>query len=131
MAIETPPYAPLGITTDTRWGAARWRRVAMICALCALVAAGVLIAEKAHRLWTANSQAGPMAVEAPVRAAGAPMPTEAPNRVPEASEAAVAPTAAPISPARPAVVEPATVPASIPEPPSPPTVLRGAGIKPR
>ena len=129
MAIETPPYAPFGITTDTRWGAARWRRVAMICALCALVPAGVLIAEKAHHLWTANSGAGPTAVEAPVSPAGIPSATEAPNRLPKPSEPAVAPTAAPISPARPAVVEPATMPAPAPEPSGPPTVLRGAGIK--
>jgi len=128
MAIETPPYAPFGITTDTRWGAARWRRLAVICALCALVAAGVLIAEKAHRLWTANSAAGPTAVEAPVSPAGTPNATEAPDRLPKPSEPAVAPTAAPIPPA---VIEPATIPAPVPEPPGPPTVLRGAGIKPR
>jgi hypothetical protein len=128
MAIETPPYAPFGITTDTRWGAARWRRVAMICALFAFVAAGVLIAERAHRRWTANLGVGPTAVEAPVSAAGIPSATEAPDRVPKPSEPAVAPTAAPIPPT---VMEPATIPAPVPEPPGPPTVLRGAGIKPR
>ena len=130
MAIETPPYAPLGITTDTRWGVARWRRVAAICAVCALVAAGVLIAERAHRLWTAHSGAGSTPAEAPVSAARVPVPTEAPNRVPKVGEPAVVPTATPLTPARPAVVE-ATMPASVPEPSSPPTVLRGAGIKPR
>ena len=127
MAIETPPYAPLGITTDTRWGAARWRRMAVICALCALVAAGVLIAERAHRLWKANSAAGSTPAGAPVNTARVPVPSEAPM----ASEAAVVTTAAPLSPIRPAVTEFATIPDSVPEPPAPTTVLRGAGIKPR
>ena len=129
MAIETPPYAPLGITAGTRWGAARWRRLAVICALCALLAAGVLIAERAHRLWTTYSGAGPTPVETSV-SAGAPMPTEIPNREPRTSEPALVPTAAPLSPTRPAVVE-ATMPVSLAAPSSPPTVLRGAGIKPR
>jgi hypothetical protein len=128
MAIETPPYAPLGITTEIRWGAARWRRLAVFCAVCALVPAGVLIAETAHRLWSSGAAA---VVEAPVGTARVATPTGAPDRAPKTSEPAAAPAAAPMPSARPAGIEPAMVPASIPEPSSPPTILRGAGIKPR
>ena len=123
MAIETPPYAPLGITTGTRWGAARWRRVAIVCALCALVPAGVLVTERAYRLWTAKPAARPSFGEA-VGPAGVPI-----EALPEPK--ATEPVVAPMSPNRSAVTEAATVPAAAPEPPSPPTVLRGAGIKPR
>jgi hypothetical protein len=131
MAIGTTRYLPLGISTNDRWGIARWRRLAALCALVAVAAAGFVIAEKAFELTTMK----PPTKEADSVDHGAPAtPTEAPA-VPPATEAsglteASIPPTVPV----PGLVDGATelhVPAAAPEHPEPPTVLRGAGIKPR
>jgi hypothetical protein len=135
MGIGTSRYLPLGITTDDRWGAARRRRLVAICALCALAAAGFVVAEKASDLMATRSadaqSAGisPGMAEAPVKP---PATTEAPNFAATAILPETVPVAVPSPPSAAAAIEPASMPApAAPEPPSPPTVLRGAGIKPR
>ena len=132
MATETPPYLPLSITTETRWGAARWRRVAVICALSALGAAGFAIAEKAADVVNARSAAAPPVGVSPgiVQA-----PLTAPSQQPATEAAPATATVAittPLSPSSAVLsAKPDSTPAAAPEPPSSPTVLRGAGIKPR
>ena len=133
MEIGTPRYLPLGITTDDRWGAARRRRLVVICALCALAAACFVIAEKARDLMTtksADAGVSPGMAEAPVKLPHVPATTEAPNFAATATAATVT-VPAPSSPSAAAAIEAPTVPAAAPEPPSLPTVLRGAGIKRR
>ena len=134
MGIGTPRYLPLGITTDDRWGAARRRRLVAICALCALVMAGFVIAEKVHDLMITKSAESTAAgvspgPEAPITPRSTQPPTEAPSLT--TATAATVPVPVPSSPSPAAAIEAATVPAAAPEPPSVPTVLRGAGIKPR
>jgi hypothetical protein len=123
MGIGTARSLPLGITTDARWGAARRRRLPAICALCALAAAGVLIAETVRHLMSTNSDDA----RATVVDRGTQPPTEA-LTLTTATGAIVPISSAPI-PA--AAIDPASVPAVVPEPPRVPTVLRGAGVKPR
>jgi hypothetical protein len=134
MAIGTPRYLPLGITTDDRWGAARRRRLVVICALCALTLAGLVTAETAYDLMTTNSAdtradgVSPGTAEALVKP---PATTETPNFAATATLPETVPVAAPSPSSAAAAIEAPAVPAATPEPPSLPTVLRGAGIKPR
>lgn len=131
MGIGTARYLPLGITTDDRWGAARRRRLAAICALFALAATGFVIAETAHdRMTTKPTDAradgvSPGTAKAPVRPAAT---TEAANFVATATLPETVPVTAPNAAE---AIEAPTVPGAPPEAPSLPTVLRGAGSKPR
>jgi len=123
MAIGTSEYLPLGITAyDCKL--VRRRKVAAICALIALSAIGVAVAETAGRLAGADQQPGD------ARPASPPGPLLAEAPIP--GESAAGPPGdlvhAPRSPAPPPSIESPSGPTPVQA--APPTVIRGAGTKP-